>query len=163
MNIIDLRKEIIFFKEKLNSLSNEDFSWDHTEVLQFEDKKNYPLDFQIFMEEIGTVYASCEFNEGYKILNLELPRAVVKSDFVNPHLFETDSLDRIEINGISVPAHNIRLIATDVDMQFYGFNTSKNPYEFFSMWGVDWAGESTVGISFWSWFKKHMSDSIEYL
>ena len=163
MNIIDLRKEIIFFREKLNSLSNEDFSWYHTKVLQFEDKKNYPLDFQIFMEEIGTVYASCEFNEGYTILNLELPRAVVKSDFVNPHLFDADSLDRIEINGISVPTHNIRLIATDVDMQFYGFNTSKNPYEFFSMWGVDWAGESTVGISFWSWFKKHMSDSIEYL
>ena len=163
VKVKSLREEIIAFREQLNSPNKPDFSWAHTALLDFEDKENYPIDFQIFMEEIGELSASSRREGGYQILYLEKPRTVEKPDFVNPHLFDADIKDGLEINGASVSAQNVRLIATDVDMQFYGCNISKKPYEFFSILGVDWAGDSIIGVSFWSWFEKHMSDSIEYL
>ena len=163
MHATELRKEIIAFREQLNTTKKPDFSWDYDPVLEFEDKESYPLDFQIFMEEIGECSASSRPEGGYQILSLDRPLTLKQWDkfLINPLIPNNEPV--LDIDGSSVLTQNVRLIATDVDMQFYGFNISKKPYEFFSIWGVDWAGDSTIGVSFWSWFEKHMSDSIEYL
>ena len=49
---LPLREEIIAFWDKLNSLSGDQISWAYKPVPDFIDKHNYPMDFQIFMEEI---------------------------------------------------------------------------------------------------------------
>ena len=115
------------------------------------------------MEEIGTMDASCTFNEGYTILHLEVP-VTIESPLGSAFAFDYEKNEIVyQDNGKSYSAHEVSIAAIDVDRQEYGFNLTKKPYEFFSIWGVDWAGDSTVGVSFWSWFKKHMIDSIEYL
>ena len=163
MHATELRKEIIAFRNQLDSLNKKNISWDYNPVLKFEGKENYPLDFQIFMEEIGECGASSRPEGGYQILSLDRPLTLKQWNkfLINPLIPHNETV--LDINGASVLTQNVRLIATDVDMQFYGFNISKNPYEFFSIWGVDWASDNTIGVSFWSWFKKHMRDSVEYL
>lgn len=163
MNAKELRREIIAFRNHLVSLNKRNISWSCDPVLEFEDKENYPLDFQIFMEEIGECSASSRPEGGYQILSLDRPLTLQQWNkfVINPLIPNNETV--LDINGSTVLTQNVRLIATDVDMQFYGFNISKKPYEFFSIWGVDWAGDSIIGVSFWSWFEKHMSDSIEYL
>jgi hypothetical protein len=148
----NIRKEIIFFREKLNDLKSNVFSWAYTPVPDFKDKENYPIDFQIFMEEIGTLSASNDFNAGYMILLLDLEENIAGYK-------EGEKV--LERNQISYFSKDIRMVARDVDEQYYGFITLKKPYEFFSTWEVDRIGDTTIGLSFWDWFKKHMFDSIE--
>ena len=52
MHATELRKEIIAFRNQLDSINKKNISWDYSPVLKFEEKENYPLDFQIFMDPV---------------------------------------------------------------------------------------------------------------
>lgn len=53
----EIRLDIISFRQKLDTLNGVEFSWQYQPVSEFEDKKDYPVDFQVFMEEIGQLTA----------------------------------------------------------------------------------------------------------
>lgn len=102
----DTRAEIIKFRKKLDQLNGKEFSWTYTPVPEFEEKENYPLDFQIFMEEIGVFCASIDphmHNNPFQLFRLEVPRALntcfddYESDktnlFILPNEF-TDNYDQ---------------------------------------------------------------------
>ena len=164
LDLSKLREEIKKFREKLDNADGTHVHWAHTSINDFEDKENYPLDFQIFMEEIGSAYLASEPDgNGYQILMLCEPS---KADELTESFYEdsfiTSSKDQYsgvfyERDGISYFAKDVSLIARDVDAQYYGFIKTKKPYEFFSSWNG-----STKGVPFWNWFKKYISDAIEY-
>mgnify|MGYP000206086568 CR=1 FL=1 len=48
----EIRSDIISFRQKLDKLNGVEFSWKYQPRQQFQDKESYPVDSQIFMEEI---------------------------------------------------------------------------------------------------------------
>ena len=156
-----LRQEIIAFRKKLDDLNGKALYWDHTPVLNFKDKEKYPMDFQIFMEEIGEVEAGSGLfkGEGFLILHLETPvwlPSKEAQEFIYLYEFvETEILEVRQLSGPSkeISAASINAVASDVDGNFYGFDTTTNPYSFISYPDGIWSGS---GDSFFEWFQDHM-------
>ena len=156
-----LRQEIIAFRKKLDDLNGKALYWDHTPVLNFKDKEKYPKDFQIFMEEIGQAYAGSGplQGDGFLILHLETPvwlPSKEAQEFIYLYEFvETEILEVRQLSGPSteISAASINAVASDVDSNFYGFDTTTNPYSFISCPDGFWSGS---GDSFFEWFQDHM-------
>jgi hypothetical protein len=157
-----LRQEIIAFRKKLDDLNGKALYWDHTPVLNFKDKEKYPKDFQIFMEEIGQAHAGSGplQGDGFLILELEapiwLPSAVEAEEFIYLYDFiETEILEVRQLSGLNkkISGTSINAVASDCHANFYGFDTTTNPYSFISYPDGIWSGS---GDSFFEWFQDHM-------
>lgn len=151
----ELREEMRQFRTGLERIESDLFSWSCQPEKSFKDKENFPIDFQIFMEEIGPCYSSSGRREGYQVIYLVSPEDAFEPEFKNGFFYIKHLGD--------VRSDQVCVIARDVNNQDYGFLRSKVPYQFFSHWGEDWLGDSTMSISFWHWFQKHLLDAIEYI
>jgi len=160
-----LRQEIIAFREKLDELNGKALYWDHSPVLNFKDKEKYPKDFQIFMEEIGQANAGSGplQGDGFLILHLETPVCLPSKEaqeFI--YLYEFIETEIIEVRQLSGPSKeissaSINAVASDVDGNFYGFDTTTNPYSFISYPGGLWRGYD----SFFEWIQHHMIENYD--
>ena len=154
MNQTEIRREIIAFKNYLDKLEAnpklEDF-WSCTPQRKFKDKELYPVDFQIFMEEIGDAYSGTSWLH----LNLYNPNDAPSE------LPDAEGENYDLPNGKNAKKNDVIFIAHDVDHTFYGFAKTQIPYLFFSTTGQDWQLDPVKG-SFFGWFKKHMLAGIEY-
>lgn len=149
-------------QKKLDKLNGKEFSWTYSPVPEFGEKENYPLDFQIFMEEIGEIEASSDVEGkggGTLYLSLEKPIPLLRAEGSGFYylLFSPSLNDQFNLpNQKRVSADKILVTATDVDGRNYSFANSTKPYTFFSLTGEDWQLEPLEG-SFFSWFRKHMA------
>ena len=158
----DIRAEIIEFRKKLDKLNGKEFSWAYTPVSEFEEKENYPLDFQIFMEEIGELSAGSDVDgKGggtlYLILEEPIPLLNAEESGFYYLAFTPGLNDQFDLpNRKKVSADKILVTATDVDGRNYAFANSTKPYTFFSLTGEDWQLDPLEG-NFFTWFRKHMA------
>ncbi len=93
---------------------------------------NFPVDFRMLLEAIGTGTLASDppRYEAWHIMNIEMP-----------YKFDSDDSDwYLECDGDVFFEHShggwnhriedIYLVGSDVDRSFYGYNTKKIPYEF---------------------------------
>ena len=164
----EIRAEIIEYRKKLDKLNGKEFSWTYTPVPEFGEKENYPLDFQIFMEEIGVFYASIDphlHNNPFTLFCLEVPRALntcfddYESDKTNlftlPGEF-TDNYDKPYgvdpvINGKQ--SDYFKIFGNDSSADACLFITDVKPYEF-------WAPPKMFKQDFWPWMKRYFESSL---
>ena len=155
MNQTEIRREITAFKNYLDKLEANpklEVFWACTPQRKFKDKELYPVDFQIFMEEIGDAFS--DFH-GWQHLLLYNPDDA-------PYQLSGSERKSFDLpNGKVANASEVLFVARDVDFRHYGFSRTQIPYLFFSETGEDWYLDPVKG-SFFGWFKKHMLDGIEY-
>ena len=165
----EIRSDIISFRQKLDTLNGVEFSWKYQPKPQFKDKESYPLDFQIFMEEIGELSAGSDPQDrsgGYLILNLEQPVNFLSAEDEGfYYILDTPSAEDIFVFSEDDvgSAADIMLIATDVDARNYGFKTTSKPFKFLDLCYENYELEPTKIYfdlsstpTFFDWFKSHM-------
>ena len=165
----EIRSDIISFRQKLDKLNGVDFSWKYQHIPQFQDKESYPVDFQIFMEEIGGLHAGSDPQDrtrGHLILSLEQPVNFLSAEDEGFwYLLETPSAEDIFIFSEDDvgSAGDIMLIATDVYAQNYGFKTTTKPFKFIDLCYENYERAPTKIYfdlsstpTFFDWFKSHM-------
>jgi hypothetical protein len=163
------RAEIIEFRKKLDKLNGKEFSYTYTPVPEFEEKENYPVDFQIFMEEIGVFYASIDphmQNDPYQLFRLEVPRALntcfddYESNKTNLSILPFQFTDNYDqpfgvdpvINGKQ--SDYFKIFGNDNSSEACLFITDVNPYEF-------WVSPEMIKQDFWPWMKRYFESSLE--
>ena len=165
----EIHSDIISFRQKLDTLNGVEFSWQYQPVSEFKNKKDYPLDFQIFMEEIGELNAGSDPQDrsgGHLILSLEEPVNFLSAEDEGFwYLLDTPSAEDIFIFSEDDvgSAGDIMLIATDVYAQNYGFKTTTKPFTFIDLCYENYERNPTKVYfdlsstpTFFEWFKSHM-------
>lgn len=165
----EIRLDIISFRQKLDTLNGVEFSWQYQPVSEFEDKKDYPVDFQVFMEEIGQLTAVSDpenWGGGYLILSLEQPVNFLSAEEEGFfYLLDTPSAEDIFVftKDDVGSAGDIMLIATDVDARNYGFKATTKPFKFIDLCYENYERDPTKIYfdlsstpTFFDWFKSHM-------
>ena len=156
-NIDSLRNRIQKIRECLDKLNGDGFSIEYKPVVDFKDKLNYPIDFQIFMEQIGEFNSAC-FDA--LIFEIRIPQPLLEHDISVSPWREVKKDDKIRldypINGIS-DEKDIRIFGADVDSQCFGFDTSTSSYKFI-FWDsyMDWSEE-------YEWVKKYLNNPHKFL
>ena len=121
-----IKEIIIRIRNVLNFWDQKIFEVDYKQVLKFKEKNNYPIDFQIFMEEIGEL----DIGNGYTIFVSDTPfclKTEKKVDRwrrvdVNTKLYEVWP----ETHG---DADNRRLFANDDSAGIWTYDTKTVPYK----------------------------------
>lgn len=165
----EIRSDIVSFRQKLDTLNGVEFSWKYQPKPQFEDKESYPLDFQIFMEEIGELTAGSDPEDrsgGHLILSLEEPVNLLAAEEEGFwYLLDTPSAEDIFVfsEGDVGSAKDVMLIATAVDAMNYGFKTTTKPFTFINLRYENYEQVPTKIYfdlsstpTFFDWFKSHM-------
>ena len=160
-NIDSLRNRIQKIRECLDELNGDGFSIKYMPVIDFKDKLNYPIDFQIFMEEIGEFDSAC-FEA--LIIEIKIPQPLLEHDLPVAPWKEVKKDDKISlyypINGIA-EEKDIRIFGTDVHSQCIGYDTRTSPYKF-----ICWEYESYFvdkqPHKFLEWFVFHVNDELNY-
>ena len=126
-----LRRRIEKVRDSLDKINAETGGWagcfsvDYR-VKEFADKSNYPLEFQIFMEEIGEIY----INSSYLVLQLETPKNLVGLYGSESKITVIDDWKYDDIFFCDHKAQDVKIIGNDVDGMLYGFNITESPYTF---------------------------------
>ena len=171
MNANKLRNEIIDLRDKLDNISKQDpgWYWSYNRRPHFPDKRNYPIDFQMFMEEIGETHVKVgsERGGGYRHFHLELPRDLqnCRQDFeegktdliILPNVFsEDDENDGQNVDNfcLGYETRFMKMFANPSDNTPYCFITETIPYQFWSPYYFSYT-------SFWECFKGHMQELAE--
>jgi hypothetical protein len=69
-----IRNSVKAIRERLDEINGEVLSINYEPIQDFEGKANYPIEFYIFMEEIGQTYINMEQGlTGRLVLTLETP------------------------------------------------------------------------------------------
>ena len=155
--VIAIRETLLLFGRACQEI-NEECLVKYTPVLEFKDKSKYPLDFQIFMEEIGELDIA---TNGYQCIKITKPIPPLDVD-IDGDLHKLCSIDfegyawppEKEYNGF-LP-HYIQLFGSDVDSYTYGFYTQQNPY---TLVCSPWA--ETNGADFLDWFIEQVNVHID--
>jgi len=132
-----IRNKIVQIRNTLESIEDPDFTFKYTPVNDFEDKQNYPLDFQIYMEEIGETELALG---GYIITWVETPQNPYKLKHdsnlwgVNTEDFEDDEIWDEPTN---LKVKDTRVITYDIDASISYFDTRTNPFKFLNTFEDD--------------------------
>ena len=124
-----IRLKIAEIKETLSFLESAGWGVKFVPIADFDYKHLYPLDFQIFMEEIGELTVASEPNmDGYLIVDIQAPIAMTRyKDHSVTCLFECFPGETIE----GVPAEKAMLVACDTDSDSTCYDTTVHPYQLF--------------------------------
>ena len=137
-----LRYEFIIIREKIDALSdiylNNPFTYNP--LIDFPNKDKYPLDYQIYMEEIGEIYIG---SGGILIVEIHKPLPFVFTDEVEDYnfayQFPAESPDEniaiVMMDGspdIETKAKDYMVVASDCHSGTYGFYIGNTPYQFAS-------------------------------
>lgn len=125
-NIDLIRNRIIKIRECLDRINGEDIYFEYKPIADFKDKLDYPIDFQIFMEEIGELVSGHEGGqEGMLLLEIKIPRPLIGNDDL---VVFNDFVQGDKINNNS-KVENVRVFGRDVDAQNFGFDTNTSPFK----------------------------------
>ena len=179
-----LRKEIIDFRNKLELLADKlrDFNntvvpgvlfdWEFNPTPNFPDKRNYPIDFQIFMEEIGEFAVAMGYDgvgrtDSRLILRVEIPRNVRRyyDDYeagksnliINTFAFSDDEETEEYVVADVYEGVNtmfMRVFAACEESP-YCFVTTTVPYIFWNL------KTPTKDETFWNWLKNHFAENLK--
>ena len=136
------RKQIIYIKEKLFSFledrEDEEFLDVYAHPVQtFTNKDKYPIDFQIFMEEIGEF----QLSKGYEMIQIQIPfplEQVDEEDEMADNLRLVSSFYPTEGQYFGKPLKNYEVFANEVcNFTMYSFDTSVSPYKIIDQDGID--------------------------
>ena len=130
-SIQNIRKRIQSIKKCFDEIDEEEVEIGFEPVKDFEDKSNYPIDFQIFMEEFGEMLIKRPEWDSL-VLNLEKPKPLVGlSDLYSWESWIVVLADWAHDDDFcDCKAQDVKIIANDVESMLYGFDTSKPPYRF---------------------------------
>ena len=162
---MDLRKRVQNIRECLDEINGDVFSISYSPAQDFPDKNNYPLEFQIFMEEIGALIMS------YLNVHVIEIHAPLLCDPIDEKFNETlsdsylhnlksleDSLFIEAVNGSSnleIKAKDYIVVGADCNVSTYGFYTGIKPYEFVTTYNLNPAS------NFIAWFKSLLNSDLE--
>lgn len=149
-----IRNRIKAIRKCLDEINGEVLSINYEPIQDFEGKANYPIEFQIFMEEIGQTLINMEQGRsGYQVLILDVPEPLV--GLGNNLLRALDSFDADdEFDGQK--AKDVMIFAHDVGVQIYGFDTTHSPYLFISGYI-----ERDIESNFLDWFVGFVNDELD--
>ena len=163
MNENNIRTEILQIKKKLlafaddHGANDKGFTLKLNPVAHFEDNDNYPLDFQIFLEEIGELYLG--WND-YEVIQIQTPFPL---ENVEKGSEEAENLSLIStfIGGqdkyMNRPITEFEVFSNEVcSYVMYCFDITKKPYSIVT------EEYETKYSSFVDWFKITMNDQIDY-
>ena len=125
-----IRKRIAEARNAISFLEGSGYGIKFQPVADFKDKKLYPLDFQIYMEEIGQLeIGSQRNNDGVLILETQAPVPLPQSDDHHVLVLKDFEADEIVEN---VLAKKAMVVATDHDSDNLCYDTTVWPFELFS-------------------------------
>ena len=154
-----LRDHVIKIRDHLDKINGAVVSVEYAPHTEFLSKVNYPKDYQIFMEEIGSVSigSSPIKGEGYVVIKMDLPVSLIGFDENESSITVLNVYENGDYIG-DTQVENIVVFASDVDADLYGFDKSEIPYKFFAS---QWTTE-LKHTDFLSWFiwhvNKHLND-----
>jgi len=160
-----LRNEIIRIREKIDILSGWKINTSYDPIKDFPNKDEYPLDFQIFMEEIGVLDMGAGNTH---VIEIHVPLLCDPSDEkFNETLSDSylhnlksleDSLFIEAVNGSSdleIKAKDYMVVGADCNVSTYGFYTCIKPYEFVTTYNLNPAS------NFIAWLKSLLNSDLE--
>lgn len=153
-----LRSYIIQIKTALDALDGKVMSVSYKPVPDFPSKSNYPIDFQIFMEEIGLVNIGSDpqHGAGYTAIDMDLPICLADIEEEDTGILAFDYYGCDSLKG--VPADKVVFVASDVHADCYGFDKSTSPFKFFAT-----EDKSSIEHSeFVPWFVWHVNACLSY-
>ena len=125
----EIRLKIEEIKETLSFLESSGLGGEFRPIAGFEDKHLYPLDFQIFMEEIGLLEVGSHPNkEGFLIVIVQAPKALTRyHEHSVTVLVEFYPGEIIE----GVLAEKAMAVSSDTNGDTTCYDTTVHPYQLF--------------------------------
>jgi len=152
-----LRKRIKSIRQTLDDINGNEVQISYKPIQIFPDKKCYPIEFQIFMEEIGRINI---VTNDYQLIHLNCPAALVSNNkpeddwettFASYGLYKKDE----SYNGVI--AEKIRIIGWDIDNNEYYFDASKIPFQFHDY------HDSSKDKNIVEWFVQFINVHLDYI
>jgi len=153
-----IRNKIVQIRNTLESIEDPDFTFKYTPVKSFEDKQNYPLDFQIYMEEIGETEIA---HNGFLVTYVLIPQNPNKNNDSDLWNWPFDSEDDDfwdEKNNLKIK--DTKAITYDLDGSISYFDIRTKPYKFSNSYDE---GTFTFFISWFAWTVDSFSEQTEKL
>jgi hypothetical protein len=149
-----IRNRIKAIRKCLDEINGEVLSINYEPIQDFEGKANYPMEFQLFMEEIGQTYINMEQGlTGRLVLTLETPQPLVGLGVNNVYALDNFQ-DEEDFEGQK--AKDVVIFANDVHAQLYGFDKTHLPYFFISSYIT-----RDVEDNFLDWFVGFINDELD--
>ena len=162
-----LRHEFIRIREKIDLFNGIYLYFNfHHPIRDFPNKDLYPIDFQIYMEEIGEITIG---DGGMLIIEIHRPmssfveKAVDVEDYIFSSYFLAQTPEEEEVMemmdgspGIKIKALDYKIVAADCHMGTYGYYTGNKPYQFVS--SQNFQG----GKNFLDWLKFVLNNDLEH-
>ena len=156
MSMADERVRLANIREGLAEINGSDFSIAYFPTESPESLSQYPIDFRLFLEEIGNLGIVSGLRDGYQLLRMDDPQPLIGlNDASETSLY---SLDKFLFDDFCFGNHlaqNIRIFAVDVDANLYGFDIGDNNFELVGTDFVD--GEFST---FTDWFVSFMNNQV---
>lgn len=167
----DISDKVNKVKNFLNVLNGKFLSIGYDSISSFENKESYPLDFQIFMEQIGEISVSSEPKwNGYSVLHVISPahlKKMKKNKFDDPYNYFWEYEDRQEKDYYSSNflLNDVNFVAIEPCFYHaYGYVIEENESVFVQELSNSHIFEK-VEMKFINWFTTclitHVEDSIE--
>lgn len=125
----DERVRLSNIKTALDEINGSDFSVECFPPASPEILSQYPIDFRLFLEEIGNVNIVSGIKHGHQVLRMDEPRPLIGlNDDRETGLY---SLDDFHFDDVCFGRHlaqNIRIFAVDVDANLYGYSISEDDF-----------------------------------
>ena len=155
-----MRERIKRIKKFLDEIDVDQISVIYDPQSNFSNKQSYPLDFQIFMEQIGELVINTNADcgaTGYQNICLEKPRPFCTNEakFCEDETNVYDYSNRTDGDYFTGLRKNININASDINGEMYGFDTTYTPYKFVS------AGHNIKAddkVSFLDWFEHFLQN-----
>lgn len=142
-------------KTALTKLEGPDFRINCFPTESPEMLQGYPIDFRLFLEEIGNVDIAAGSQVGFQLLRMDDPQPLVGLNENSETLY---SLDQFNFDDVCFGCHlaqNVRIFAVDVDANLYGFDISGDSY---SIVGTE-LGDREF-LSFTDWFVSFINNHV---
>lgn len=135
-------------KAALTKIDGPEFRINYFPIESPEILREYPIDFRLFLEEIGYVDIAAGRRDGYQLLQMDYPQPLVGlNENSETQLYSLDQFDFDDVCFGCHLAQNIRIFAVDVDANLYGFDISEDSY---SLVGTELSDRDF--LSFTDWF-----------
>ena len=157
VNKTEIRENILKFRHFLDNLKydqNNKIDIAYSPVKEFENKYEYPLTFQIFMEEIGEFEIS-QLSNGV-LLRIEKPFNPL-NDHSGGFLIQGEFTEIFNQKD-NIFLKNVNVVAQDYDGYFYGFTKKKGSKQFIF---ICEDSEIFKGHDFFKWILTYIFENLE--
>ena len=135
-----IKEKLLRLKSVLEYFGNNLIRLTNAPKTNFDDKEHYPIDFQLFMEEIGVIEIS---HQNVLILALEEP--VTLTEFLKLkesslyEVFDDDVPENFseDTTYLDAKVKDVRILANDDNRDLWHFDASVKPYNFMTFEGYE--------------------------